>query len=80
MPEWAPRLEANVLLDFEGDLRDLAAYEQHGGYRQLRRAVDSLTTDDIIGAVSTSGFGTSRASAKRECARSRRALRRGRKF
>ena len=36
MPEWTPRLEANVLLDFEGDLRELAAYEAYGGYAQLR--------------------------------------------
>ena len=38
MPEWTPRLEANVLLDFEGELRDLAAYEAYGGYAQLKRA------------------------------------------
>ena len=37
MPEWTPRLEANVLLDFEGDLRDIGAYEAYGGYDQLRR-------------------------------------------
>ena len=38
MPEWTPRLEANVLLDFEGELRDIGAYEAYGGYAQLRRA------------------------------------------
>ena len=42
MPEWTPRLEANVLLDFDGDLRDIGAYEAYGGYAQLRRALDGM--------------------------------------
>ena len=35
MPEWTPRLEANVLLDFEGELRDIARLR---GLRRLRAA------------------------------------------
>jgi NADH-quinone oxidoreductase subunit F len=45
-----------VLLPFDGDLRDLAAYEQHGGYAQLKRAVESLTGAEIIEALQTSGL------------------------
>ena len=48
MPEWTPRLEANVLLDFEGDLRDIADYEAYGGYAQLRRAVDGMDAEALI--------------------------------
>ena len=47
MPEWTPRLEANVLLDFEGDLRDIAAYEAYGGYAQLRRAHAGMDADQL---------------------------------
>ena len=45
-----------MLLPFEGDLRDLAAYEQQGGYKQLKRAVETLTGEQIVEAVSTSGL------------------------
>jgi NADH-quinone oxidoreductase subunit F len=48
MPEWTPRLEASVLLDFEGDLRDVAAYEAYGGYAQLRRALAGMDADGLI--------------------------------
>ena len=48
MPEWTPRLEANVLLDFEGELRDLAAYEKYGGYAQLKRALDGMDAETLI--------------------------------
>jgi NADH-quinone oxidoreductase subunit F len=48
MPEWAPRLEGSVLLDFEGDLRAIAAYEAHGGYTQLRRAQAGMDADALI--------------------------------
>jgi NADH-quinone oxidoreductase subunit F len=51
-----PNADHVVLLPFEGDLRDLAAYEQHGGYRQLKRAVETMTGEQIIEAVSTSGL------------------------
>jgi len=46
-----------VLLDFEGQLVDLAAYEAAGGYEQLRRVIaDGLTGEQIVEAVSTSGL------------------------
>jgi NADH-quinone oxidoreductase subunit F len=51
-----PTAEHVVLLPFEGDLRDLAAYEQQGGYQQLKRAVETMTGEQIIEAVSTSGL------------------------
>jgi NADH-quinone oxidoreductase subunit F len=56
MPEWTPRLEANVLLDFEGDLRDLAAYEAYGGYDQLRRAQAGMDVDTLIAELNESGL------------------------
>jgi NADH-quinone oxidoreductase subunit F len=56
MPEWAPRLEANVLLDFEGDLRDIAAYESYGGYAQLRRAIDGMDADALIAELNGSAL------------------------
>jgi NADH-quinone oxidoreductase subunit F len=45
-----------VLLDFEGERRDLAVYEQHGGYRQLRRAVETMSGEEIVKAVGDSGL------------------------
>jgi NADH-quinone oxidoreductase subunit F len=51
-----PGGEHTLLLPFEGDLRDLTAYEQEGGYRQLRRAVETLTGEQIVEAVSASGL------------------------
>jgi NADH-quinone oxidoreductase subunit F len=48
MPEWTPRLEANVLLDFEGDLRGIDAYEAYGGYAQLRRAQAGMSSEDLV--------------------------------
>ena len=52
-----PQAASNVLLlPFEGDLRDLAAYEQQGGYQQLKRAVETMTGEQIIEAVSASGL------------------------
>ena len=51
-----PNADHVVLLPFEGDLRDLAAYEQQGGYQQLKRAVETMTGEQIIEAVSTSGL------------------------
>jgi NADH-quinone oxidoreductase subunit F len=56
MPEWTPRLEANVLLDFEGDLRDIAAYEAYGGYAQLRRAIDGMDPDALIAELGGSAL------------------------
>jgi NADH-quinone oxidoreductase subunit F len=51
-----PEGEGVLLLPFEGDLRDLAAYEQRGGYVQLRRAIETMTGEQIVEAVSTSGL------------------------
>ena len=56
MPEWTPRLEANVLLDFEGDLRDIGAYEAYGGYAQLRRAQAGMDADALIAELGGSGL------------------------
>ena len=56
MPEWTPRLEANVLLDFEGDLRDIAAYEAYGGYAQLRRALDGMDAEALIAELGGSAL------------------------
>src|SRR4051812_16088959 len=51
-----PGGEHTLLLPFEGDLRDLTAYEQEGGYQQLKRAVETLTGEQIVEAVSESGL------------------------
>src|SRR6185436_15712147 len=56
MPEWTPRLEANVLLDFEGELRDLAAYEAYGGYAQLKRARAGMDADTLVAELSGSAL------------------------
>src|ERR1700712_3812976 len=48
MPDWTPRLEASVLLDFEGDLRGIGAYEAYGGYAQLRRARAGMDADALV--------------------------------
>ena len=56
MPDWTPRLEANVLLDFEGELRDLAAYEAYGGYAQLKRARAGMDADTLIAELSGSAL------------------------
>jgi hypothetical protein len=46
----------NILLDFDGDLRDLAAYEARGGYAMLKRAVETMSGEDIVAAISESGL------------------------
>jgi NADH-quinone oxidoreductase subunit F len=56
MPEWTPRLEANVLLDFDGDLRDIGAYEAYGGYAQLRRAQAGMDADELIAELNGSAL------------------------
>ncbi|MDP9255066.1 MAG: NADH-quinone oxidoreductase subunit NuoF, partial [Actinomycetota bacterium] len=56
MPEWTPRLEANVLLDFEGELRELAAYEAYGGYAQLKRARNGMDADTLIAELNGSAL------------------------
>jgi NADH-quinone oxidoreductase subunit F len=45
-----------LLLDFEGERRDIAVYEAAGGYAQLRRAVASLSGDEIVKELSDSGL------------------------
>jgi NADH-quinone oxidoreductase subunit F len=44
-----------ILLDFEGDRRDIHAYEQAGGYESLKRAVQ-MDPADIISTVDESGL------------------------
>ena len=51
-----PKGDNVLLLPFEGDLRDLAAYEQEGGYQQLKRAVETMTGQQIIEEISASGL------------------------
>jgi NADH-quinone oxidoreductase subunit F len=51
-----PAGENVLLLPFVGDLQDLAAYEQQGGYQQLKRAVETLTGEQIIEEISASGL------------------------
>ena len=57
MASWTPVGPANVLFDFEGDLRELAAYEKHGGYRQLRAVVAQETTpEQLVELLNGSGL------------------------
>ena len=51
-----PTADDVLLVPFEGDLRDLAAYERAGGYQQLKRAVESMTGEQIIEQLSASGL------------------------
>ena len=51
-----PRGEQRPAAAFEGDLRDLAAYEATGGYEQLKRAVETMTGEQIVEAISASGL------------------------
>ena len=50
------KASGNILLDFDGDLRDLAAYEATGGYAMLKRAVETMSGEDIVAAISESGL------------------------
>src|SRR4051794_41946633 len=47
--------DLRILLDFEGDRRDIDAYEQGGGYRQLRKALAGAP-EDVVAAVDSSGL------------------------
>jgi NADH-quinone oxidoreductase subunit F len=47
--------DLRILLDFEGDRRDIAEYERHGGYQQLRKALAG-EPGDIVAAVDSSGL------------------------
>ena len=44
-----------ILLDFEGDRREIADYEAAGGYESLKRALKMEATD-IVGMVDKSGL------------------------
>jgi NADH-quinone oxidoreductase subunit F len=44
-----------ILLDFEGDRRDVHAYEQAGGYASLRKAL-GMDPGDVVGQVDASGL------------------------
>jgi NADH-quinone oxidoreductase subunit F len=44
-----------ILLDFDGDRRDVHAYEQAGGYSSLRKAL-SIEPGDIVSQVDASGL------------------------
>jgi NADH-quinone oxidoreductase subunit F len=47
--------QRRILLDFDGDRRDVAAYEAAGGYEQLRRAV-GMEPAAIVAEIDTSGL------------------------
>jgi NADH-quinone oxidoreductase subunit F len=47
--------DLRILLDFEGDRRDIGAYEQGGGYRQLTKALAGAPSD-VVAAVDASGL------------------------
>jgi NADH-quinone oxidoreductase subunit F len=53
-PRFAPVLPGSILLDFEGDHRDIDAYIAAGGYEQLKRSL-GLTTDEIVNEIMASG-------------------------
>ena len=42
------------LLDFDGDLRDIGAYEAYGGYAQLRRALAGMDADTLVAELNGS--------------------------
>jgi NADH-quinone oxidoreductase subunit F len=47
--------DLRILLDFEGDRRSIHAYEQSGGYAQLKSAF-AMQPDEIVAAVDSSGL------------------------
>jgi NADH-quinone oxidoreductase subunit F len=47
--------DLRILLDFDGDRRDIGEYEQGGGYRQLRKALAGAP-EDVVAAVDSSGL------------------------
>jgi len=47
--------DLRILLDFDGDRRDIADYERAGGYRQLTKALAGAP-EDVIAAVDSSGI------------------------
>jgi NADH-quinone oxidoreductase subunit F len=47
--------DLRILLDFDGDRRDIADYERQGGYRQLTKAL-AADPGEIVAAVDASGL------------------------
>ena len=47
--------DLRILLDFEGDRRDIGDYERAGGYRQLTKALAGAP-EDVVAAVDSSGL------------------------
>jgi NADH-quinone oxidoreductase subunit F len=47
--------DLRILLDFDGERRDIGTYEQAGGYRQLTKALAG-SPEDVIAAVDGSGI------------------------
>jgi NADH-quinone oxidoreductase subunit F len=47
--------DLRIVLDFDGERRDIDEYERHGGYRQLRKAL-SGEPGDVVAAVDQSGI------------------------
>jgi NADH-quinone oxidoreductase subunit F len=54
-PRYSPPLPGSILLDFEGERRDIGAYEKAGGYAQLTKAL-GMTTEQIIKELMDSGL------------------------
>ena len=52
---YPPPKPGDILLGFEGERRDIDAYERAGGYAQLRRAI-GMTDKEIVEQVSESGL------------------------
>jgi NADH-quinone oxidoreductase subunit F len=55
-PPYTGTANGQILLDFDGHRRDIDTYLEAGGYQQLRRAVETMTGEEIIEAVSVSGL------------------------
>ena len=47
--------DLRILLDFDGDRRSIHAYEQSGGYAQLKSAF-AMKPEEIVAAVDASGL------------------------
>ncbi len=47
--------DLRILLDFDGDRRDIGDYERAGGYRQLTKALAGAP-EDVVAAVDSSGL------------------------
>ena len=54
-PRFGTPLPGSILLDFEGERRDIDAYAAAGGYEQLQRAL-GLSTEEIVAQLMESGL------------------------